>query len=105
MLSKFCDSLIIAKNRLSRPTISRTPRQHSHFSRMHVCCTEHIDFLLIFLPVSPSYNDCMATIRRLPSVEHNFQLVITKVYEDGDQDLLQDEDESEHFSMNTILRA
>ena len=39
----------------------------------------------------------MATIRRLPSVEHNFQLVITKVYEDGDQDLLQDEDESEHL--------
>ena len=46
----------------------------------------------------------MATIRRLPSVEHNFQLVITKVYEDGDQDLLQDEDESEHLSVNTILR-
>jgi hypothetical protein len=41
------------------------------------------------------YNDCMATIRRLPSVEHNFQLVITKVYEDGDQDLLQDEDETD----------
>src|SRR5438445_9879081 len=39
----------------------------------------------------------MATIRRLPSVEHNFQLVITKVYEDGDQDLLEDEDESRHF--------
>ena len=39
----------------------------------------------------------MATIRRLPSVEHNFQLVITKVYEDGDQDLLEDEDESTHF--------
>ncbi|PPQ94030.1 hypothetical protein CVT25_009878 [Psilocybe cyanescens] len=41
------------------------------------------------------YNDCMATIRRLPSVEHNFQLVITKVYEDGDQDLLEDEDETD----------
>jgi len=37
----------------------------------------------------------MATVRRLPAVEHNFQLVITKVYEDGDQDLLEDEDESE----------
>lgn len=36
----------------------------------------------------------MATIRRLPAVEHNFQLVITKVYEEGDQDLLEDEDES-----------
>ena len=64
---------------------------------MHVCYTKRIDFLLIILPLSPSYNDCMATIRRLPSVEHNFQLVITKVYEDGDQDLLQDEDESEYL--------
>jgi VID27 N-terminal region len=37
----------------------------------------------------------MATIRRVPSMEHNFQLVITRVYEDGDQELLEDEDESE----------
>jgi len=55
-------------------------------------------FLLPLLYSSPHqrnrYNDCMATIRRLPSVEHNFQLVITKVYEDGDQDFLEDEDES-----------
>lgn len=36
----------------------------------------------------------MATIRRVPNVEHNFQLVITRVYEDGDQELLEDEDES-----------
>jgi hypothetical protein len=41
-----------------------------------------------------SYNDAMATIRRIPSVEHNFQLVVTRVYEDGDQELLEDEDES-----------
>ncbi|KJA30217.1 hypothetical protein HYPSUDRAFT_61060 [Hypholoma sublateritium FD-334 SS-4] len=41
------------------------------------------------------YNECMATIRRLPAVEHNFQLVITKVYEEGDQDLLEDEDETD----------
>jgi len=41
------------------------------------------------------YNECMATVRRLPAVEHNFELVITKVLEDGDQDLLGDEDESE----------
>lgn len=42
----------------------------------------------------------MATIRRVPSAEHNFQLVITRVYEDGDQELLEDSDESEwpvHF--------
>ena len=36
----------------------------------------------------------MATIRRVPNMEHNFQLVITRVYEDGDQELLEDEDES-----------
>ncbi len=40
------------------------------------------------------YNDAMATIRRIPSIEHNFQLVITRVYEDGDQELLEDEEES-----------
>lgn len=41
------------------------------------------------------YNDAMATIRRFPSMEHNFQLVITRVYEDGDQEFLEDEEESE----------
>ncbi|TFK43475.1 VID27 cytoplasmic protein-domain-containing protein [Crucibulum laeve] len=41
------------------------------------------------------YNDAMATIRRVPSLEHNFQLVITRVYEDGDQELLEDEDETD----------
>jgi len=43
--------------------------------------------------IFPRYNEAMATIRRLPSVEHNFQLVITKVYEDVDQNLLEDDDE------------
>ena len=43
------------------------------------------------------YNDAMATIRRVPSVEHNFQLVITRVYEEGDQELLEDEEESTLF--------
>ena len=38
----------------------------------------------------------MATIRRVPSLEHTFQLVITRVYEDGDQELLEDEEESEY---------
>lgn len=37
----------------------------------------------------------MATIRRVPSVEHHFQLVITRVYEEGDQELLEDEDETD----------
>lgn len=37
----------------------------------------------------------MATIRRVSTVEHHFQLVITRVYEDGDQELLEDEDETD----------
>jgi len=37
----------------------------------------------------------MVTIRRIPSLEHNFQLVVTRVYDEGDQELLEDEDESE----------
>ncbi|KAI0774253.1 VID27 cytoplasmic protein [Fomes fomentarius] len=41
------------------------------------------------------YNDAMATIRRVPSVEHTFQLVITRVFEDGDQELLEDEEETD----------
>ncbi|KAI0318699.1 VID27 cytoplasmic protein-domain-containing protein [Amylostereum chailletii] len=41
------------------------------------------------------YNDAMATIRRVPSIEHNFQLVVTRVYEDGDQELLEDEEETD----------
>lgn len=44
------------------------------------------------------YNDAMATIRRVPALDHNFQLVITRVYEEGDQELLEDEDESKHDS-------
>ncbi|CAL1700728.1 unnamed protein product [Somion occarium] len=40
------------------------------------------------------YNDAMLTIRR-SSVEHNFQLVVTRVFEDGDQELLEDEDETD----------
>ncbi|EKM59236.1 uncharacterized protein PHACADRAFT_136651 [Phanerochaete carnosa HHB-10118-sp] len=37
----------------------------------------------------------MATIRRVPSLDHNFQLVITRVYEEGDQELFEDEDETD----------
>ena len=42
----------------------------------------------------------MATIRRVPSMEHTFQLVITRVYEEGDQELLEDEEESECFAFS-----
>ncbi|KAF9268033.1 VID27 cytoplasmic protein [Marasmius fiardii PR-910] len=41
------------------------------------------------------YPEAMATVRRVPSVEHNFQLVITRVYEEGDQELLEDEEETD----------
>ncbi|KAL9712921.1 Vacuolar import and degradation protein 27 [Leucoagaricus gongylophorus] len=41
------------------------------------------------------YNDAMVTIRRVPSLEHNFQLVVTRVYDEGDQELLEDEDETD----------
>jgi len=37
----------------------------------------------------------MATIRRVPTIEHHFQLVITRVYEDGDQEFLEDEEETD----------
>jgi hypothetical protein len=40
----------------------------------------------------------MATIRRVPAVEHHYNLVITRVYDEGDQELLEDEDESEYQS-------
>jgi len=61
---------------------------------MHVCFPLS-DPLLVSVTYSfRSYNEAIATIRRVPSLEHNFQLVITRVYEEGDQELLEDEDES-----------
>ncbi|KAI5124906.1 hypothetical protein M0805_007334 [Coniferiporia weirii] len=41
------------------------------------------------------YNDAMATVRKAPSVEHNFQLVITRVFEEGEEDILEEEDEND----------
>ncbi|KAG6816936.1 hypothetical protein H0H87_001638 [Tephrocybe sp. NHM501043] len=37
----------------------------------------------------------MATIRRVPNIDHNFQLVVTRVYEEGDQELLEEGDETD----------
>lgn len=51
-------------------------------------------FMLLHSHIVISYNDAMATVRRVPSMEHQFQLVITRVYEDEDQELLEDEEES-----------
>jgi hypothetical protein len=53
---------------------------------------------------SSSYNEAMATIRRIPSMEHHFQLVITRVYEDGDQELIEDEDESALLGLLKLTR-
>lgn len=50
-----------------------------------------------------SYNEAIATVRRVPSLEHNFQLVITRVYEEGDQELLEDEDESASYYISVEL--
>lgn len=36
----------------------------------------------------------MATVRKAPSVEYNYQLVITRVFEEGEEDILEEEDES-----------
>ena len=58
------------------------------------CCIQQCRLIQ---PLCNRYNDAMATIRRVPSVEHNFQLVITRVYEEGDQELLEDEEESTSF--------
>lgn len=62
-------------------------------------CTQHIRLrsLLLFPNTTlsfPSYNDAMATVRKAQSVEHNFQLVVTRVYEEGEEDILDDEEES-----------
>lgn len=61
----------------------------------------HVHPVFCCLPFPPhpfdSYNEAIATIRRVPSLEHNFQLVITRVYEEGDQELLEDEDESTRY--------
>ena len=66
-----------------------------HVRGLHhlLCATSELT-----IPLSDRFNDAMATIRRVPSIEHNFQLVITRVYEEGDQELLEDEEESASFA-------
>ena len=60
----------------------------------NACEFVHMTFGLFQLTAQEfRYNDAMLTIRR-SNVEHNFQLVITRVFEEGDQELLEDEDES-----------
>lgn len=46
--------------------------------------------------ISFRFNEAMVAVRRVPALEHNFNIVVTRVFEDGDQELLEDEDESKH---------
>lgn len=41
----------------------------------------------------------MVAVRRVPALEHNFNIVVTRVFEDGDQELLEDEEESKHLNL------
>ncbi|GJE84223.1 VID27 cytoplasmic protein [Phanerochaete sordida] len=41
------------------------------------------------------YNKAMMTIRRVPEMDHHFQLVVTREYEDGDEELLEEEEETD----------
>ena len=41
------------------------------------------------------YRDALATIRRA-STPHNYQLVVTRAYEEGEEQLLEDEDETDN---------
>lgn len=44
------------------------------------------------LPRAHSYKDAVATIRRT-TTERNYQLVITRAYEEGEEQLLEEDDE------------
>ncbi len=45
----------------------------------------------------------MATVRKAQSVEHNFQLVVTRVFEEGEEDILDDEEESAFRNLWRLL--
>lgn len=45
-------------------------------------------------PLTPSFKDCVATIRRT-GVEFQYQLVVTRAYEEGEEQLLEEDAESE----------
>jgi hypothetical protein len=70
---------------LLRPGHIRSDRECMYVLLADYTIASHISF---------SFNEAMVTIRRVPNVDHNFQLVVTHVYEDGDQEILEDEDES-----------
>jgi hypothetical protein len=89
--------MIQTPQRSSRsPKDSYTLSERRQSAAIENVCEYEAPVLALFFIESARfrYNNAMATIRRVPSVEHNFQLVITRVYEEGDQELLEDEDES-----------
>lgn len=47
----------------------------------------------------------MVAVRRVPALEHNFNIVVTRVFEDGDQELLEDEEESKHPNLHFLLTS
>lgn len=47
-----------------------------------------------------SFNNAMAAIRRVLTNEHQFQLVITRVFEEGEEQLLEEEEECKLLSSN-----
>ena len=76
------------------PAFPGSSREYSIIEGMHVSLERGM-YAHSLTEMQQSYPEAMATVRRIPSVEHNFQLVITRVYEEGDQEILEDEDESE----------
>lgn len=63
-------------------------------SRECMCVNSSSCYLRSTLNLLFRYNDAMATVRKAPSVEYNYQLVITRVFEEGEEDILEEEDES-----------
>lgn len=45
-----------------------------------------------------SYQNAMATIRRVMTTDFHFQLVVTRVFEEGEELLLDEDDESSYMS-------
>lgn len=55
-----------------------------------ILCCPH----MIYLMYNSSYQNAMATIRRVMTTDFHFQLVVTRVFEEGEELLLDEDDES-----------
>lgn len=81
---------------LVRPGDARTPRE-CMYAPCWAPLFDHVSHWFF------SYNDAMATVRKAQSVEHNFQLVVTRVFEEGEEDILDDEEESAFRNLWRLL--